>query len=89
MNLEALAKLAQDALMVSWQVSYPALLAGLVVGILISVFQAVTQIHEMTLTFIPKILAAVAAVALSWDRMMTALLSFTTRCFTNWDQFLR
>ena len=89
MTLEALAKLAQDALMVSWQISYPALMAGLIVGILISVFQAVTQIHEMTLTFIPKIIAAVAAVALTWDKMMTAMMSFTVRCLTDWNQYLR
>jgi flagellar biosynthetic protein FliQ len=87
-TLESLAKLAQDALLVSWQVSYPALMAGLIVGILISVFQAVTQIHEMTLTFIPKILAAVLAVALSWDKMMTAMIAFTVRCFSDWNMFL-
>jgi flagellar biosynthetic protein FliQ len=82
------AAVSRDALMTAWQVSYPTLMAGLVVGLLISIFQAVTQIHEMTLTFIPKILAAVVAVALTYDKMMQVMLDFTRRMFTEWEMFL-
>jgi flagellar biosynthetic protein FliQ len=88
MTLELVAAVSRDALMTAWQVSYPTLMAGLVVGLLISIFQAVTQIHEMTLTFIPKILAAVVAVALTYDKMMQVMLDFTRRMFTEWEMFL-
>jgi len=88
MNLEAVANLAQQALMTAWSISAPVLIAGLLVGFLISIFQAVTQIHEMTLTFIPKIFAAVLAVALSWDKMITAMIQFAERMFTDWNMFL-
>ena len=63
-------------------------MAALAVGLLISIFQAVTQIHEMTLTFIPKILAAVLAVALTWDTMVTSLMTFTQKMFTEWNTFI-
>lgn len=89
MTLEMLADISQNALQVAWQISYPVLLSGLLVGLLISVFQAVTQIHEMTLTFIPKILAAVLAVALMWDKMVLSILTFTERMFTDWSMFLQ
>ncbi len=88
MNMEILANIAQQALMTTWRVSYPVLLSGLVVGLLISIFQAVTQIHEMTLTFIPKILVAVATVAIYWDEMLQSIVSFTVHMFTQWNSFL-
>jgi flagellar biosynthetic protein FliQ len=86
--MEILANIAQQALMTTWRVSYPVLLSGLVVGLLISIFQAVTQIHEMTLTFIPKILVAVATVAIYWDEMLQSIVSFTVHMFTQWNSFL-
>jgi flagellar biosynthetic protein FliQ len=89
MTLEMVIALSRDVLHTAWQVSYPALMAGLVVGLLISVFQAVTQIHEMTLTFIPKILATVAVVALSYDKMMQTLIDFTKRMLSDWGPYLR
>jgi len=88
MNMEILANIAQQALMTTWRGSYPVLLSGLVVGLLISIFQAVTQIHEMTLTFIPKILVAVATVAIYWDEMLQSIVSFTVHMFTQWNSFL-
>ncbi|HPM78794.1 MAG TPA: flagellar biosynthetic protein FliQ [bacterium] len=88
MNMEILANIAQQALMTTWRVSYPVLLSGLVIGLLISIFQAVTQIHEMTLTFIPKILVAVATVAIYWDDMLQSIISFTVHMFTQWNSFL-
>ncbi len=88
MNMEIIANIAQQALMTAWQVSYPVLLSGLVIGLLVSIFQAVTQIHEMTLTFIPKILVAVATVAIYWDDMLQSIVSFTVHMFTQWNSFL-
>lgn len=55
---------ARDAIIVMLQVSAPVMLVGLVVGLVIALFQALTQIQEMTLTFVPKILAIFASLLL-------------------------
>ena len=73
--------LSKEALLVTLLVSAPMLAAGLVVGVLVSLFQAVTQIQEMTLTFIPKILAVSAALFLFLPWMLTTLVEFTRRVF--------
>ena len=54
-----------------------------------SIFQAVTQIHELTLTFVPKILAAILVVALLGSWMLRTLLDFTGNLFWNLPLFLR
>ena len=63
-------------------VAAPMLIAGLVVGIVISLFQAVTQIHEMTLTFIPKILAVALVMLFTMPWMMRVVLGFTRHIFS-------
>ena len=73
--------LSRQALEVTLMVSAPMLLAGLVVGVLVSLFQAVTQIQEPTLTFIPKILAVSLALLLFLPWMLTTLVQFTRRVF--------
>ncbi len=55
---------ARDAIIVMLQVSSPVMLVGLVVGLVIALFQALTQIQEMTLTFVPKIIAIFASLLL-------------------------
>ena len=78
MTPEYATKLGQDTLMIVLIVAGPTLVVALVVGLVVSIFQAVTQIHEMTLTFIPKILSVgiVLALLLPWTiRRMT---EFTT-----------
>lgn len=55
---------ARDAIIVMLQVSTPVMLVGLVVGLVIALFQALTQIQEMTLTFVPKIIAIFASLML-------------------------
>jgi flagellar biosynthetic protein FliQ len=62
-------------------ISLPMLLAGLVVGLVISIFQSVTQINEMTLTFIPKIIAVIAVMALTLPWMARTLVAYTQRMF--------
>ena len=59
----------------------PALLAALVAGLLISVFQAVTQIHEMTLTFVPKIVAVALAFVVCAGWMLKVLVRFAIEMF--------
>lgn len=60
-------------------VSAPVLGIGLVVGLIVSIFQAATQIQEMTLTFVPKILATIAAVVIFGPWMLSSLVNFTTK----------
>jgi len=61
--------------------SGPILLVGLVVGLLIGIFQAATQINEMTLTFIPKMLAVLATLIIGLPWMLEQILSFTQEIF--------
>lgn len=57
-------------------VAAPLLLSGLVVGLIVSIFQAATQINEATLTFVPKIIVAVVVLALAGPWMMTSLVEY-------------
>ena len=66
----------QQGLMVLLTVSAPMLLTVLVIGLLVSIFQAATQISEATLSFVPKIVAAVAVMALLGPWMMTTLVEY-------------
>lgn len=59
--------------------SMPMLLAGLVAGLAISIFQAVTQINESTLSFVPKILITIVVAILTMPWMMNMMIEFTTR----------
>jgi flagellar biosynthetic protein FliQ len=73
--------IGRQALWITLVVSGPLLIIGLVVGLLIGVIQAVTQIHEMTLTFIPKILAVVGLFFWLLPWMATKLLDYTINLF--------
>lgn len=70
-----------DALMIALKLGLPVLLMGLIVGLLISIFQAITQIQEMTLTFIPKILAMIAVLVITGPWMLDQILSYTTSLY--------
>jgi flagellar biosynthetic protein FliQ len=82
-NQDVVIQLAMEALEVGLKVSMPFLLAGLVVGLVISVFQAVTQIQEQTLTFIPKILVTGAVIALGGPWMLNVLILYTQDLFSS------
>jgi flagellar biosynthetic protein FliQ len=73
--------LARNALTITLQLALPILLFSLVVGLVISVFQAVTQINEMTLTFVPKILAVFAAGIVFGPWMLNSLMAYMTNLF--------
>lgn len=77
------------AMEVTLLVSAPMLLAGLVVGVVISIFQAVTSIQEMTLTFIPKILAVMVVFVLTFPWMLHVFLSYTENLFMNIPTYIR
>jgi flagellar biosynthetic protein FliQ len=81
MTPQSVVDMGREALMVTLMISAPPLLAGLVVGLTISIFQAVTQIQEFTLTFIPKILAVFIATMIFLPWMLQVFLSYTTNLF--------
>jgi len=76
MTPEYVIHLGQEAIYLMLIVSAPMLLAGLVVGLGVSILQAVTQIHEVTLTFIPKILVVSLALMIALPWMIQKLLDF-------------
>ncbi|TMB88295.1 MAG: flagellar biosynthesis protein FliQ [Chloroflexi bacterium] len=83
MNQDTVIHLAMQALIVALKVSMPFLLAGLVVGLAVSVFQAVTQIQEQTLSFIPKILVTGAVMAIGGPWMLSQMIAYTEALYTS------
>jgi len=77
MTPEAAIQLGKDAIFTVLLVASPMLGAGLAIGLTISILQAVTQVHEMTLTFIPKIAAVAIAIIVFMPWMLRVLLGFT------------
>jgi flagellar biosynthetic protein FliQ len=76
-NQDTVTELAVQAMTVALKVSAPFLLVGLVIGLLISIFQAATQIQEVTLTFVPKIVAVGVVVVLAGPWMLDQLIVYT------------
>ncbi|MCS7208744.1 MAG: flagellar biosynthesis protein FliQ [Fimbriimonadales bacterium] len=76
-------ELARQAMLVGLQVAAPILIAALIVGLLVSVFQAVTQIQEMTLQFVPKIVAVALVALFAGGWMLTQMVEFTARVLSN------
>jgi flagellar biosynthetic protein FliQ len=74
---------AQHAFTIALQVAGPLLLSSLVVGMLVSVFQAVTQINETTLSFVPKILVVAGALAVLGPWMATTLIGYMVSTFNS------
>lgn len=81
MTPEMVVSIGREALMVTLMVSAPMLIFGLVIGLVISIFQAVTQINEMTLTFVPKILAVALALLIFLPWIINMLTDFTRHMF--------
>ncbi len=89
MTVEFIADLANRALWITLLVSAPILGLGLAVGVAVSIFQAVTQIQEMTLTFIPKIIAIFMAIFIFGKWMMLILLNFTSNLWINLPNYVK
>ena len=79
---EQLMALAVQTYKLTLILSLPMLLAGLIVGLLVSVFQATTQINEITLTFVPKILAVVVVIIFAMPWMMNMITEYARMLFT-------
>ena len=83
MSGDVVVQLGQKALMTVMVVSFPMLGLGLLVGLLVSVFQATTSIHEQTLAFIPKILAVFVAILIFGPWMLRIMVEFVANIFIN------
>jgi flagellar biosynthetic protein FliQ len=79
MNSQMVLTMGQEALFMLLMVSAPVLGTALLVGLLVSLFQAVTQIHEATLAFVPKLIAVVVVFAVVGPWMLTMLVEYIRR----------
>ena len=80
---------AREAIQVTILVSLPILTLGLAAGLLISIFQAVTQINEMTLTFVPKILVVLLGLLFLAPWMLEHMMTFTIAVMENFPDYIR
>lgn len=83
MNSQAVLAIGQNALETAILVSAPLLLTALVIGLVVSILQAATQINEATLSFIPKLLGVFGATVIAGPWMVTTLVDHMQRLFTS------
>lgn len=89
MQLEQILDISQSAMRVAILLCAPALVFGLVVGVVTNIFQAVTQITENTLAIVPKMLAMILALVFFSPWMLETLMNFTTQLFESIPQMIR
>jgi len=80
--------IARDAMMTIIKVSAPILLIGLTVGLIVSIFQATTQVQEQSLHFVPKIIAMLVSMLLLGSWMLTVIKEFTLRMYEGMIRFI-
>jgi flagellar biosynthetic protein FliQ len=88
MNQDTVVNLATQAMDLALKVAGPLLLVGLVVGVLVSLFQAVTQIQEQSLSFIPKIVGVAAVIVLLGPWMLNQLVSYAQNLYLSIPQMI-
>lgn len=89
MTPELIMSLGQETIKTTLLLAAPLLLCALIVGLMVSIFQAITQINEATLSFIPKILAVVVALIICAPWMLDVMNKFTTTLFENIASYVR
>ena len=89
MSQEIILKLAKDTLELTLMVSGPLLMISLVVGIVISIAQVVTSIQDMTLSFVPRVIAVFVGFLLLFPWMMSILVSYTVGLLGHLERFAR
>ena len=89
MTEELIIKLGQDAIRTTAMIASPMLLGALVIGLIISVLQAVTQINEATLTFIPKMLVISLVILIAGPWMLDVMSNYTIELYENIASFVR
>jgi flagellar biosynthesis protein FliQ len=80
---------ARQAIELTLIIALPMLGVGLGVGVFVSILQAATQIQEMTLTFVPKIIAVFLALLISFPWIMDKMITFTQEIFLNFPQYIK
>ncbi|GIP52249.1 MULTISPECIES: flagellar biosynthesis protein FliQ [Paenibacillus] len=88
MSSDFIIGLAGQAVYTVLKVSAPMLIIGLVVGLIVSIFQATTQIQEQTLAFVPKIVAVLLALLMFGPWILTTLVDFTYSIFNNLSSYI-
>ncbi|MEQ8261089.1 MAG: flagellar biosynthesis protein FliQ [Alcanivorax sp.] len=83
MTPETVMSIAYQAMMVTLYLGAPLLITALLIGLLVSLFQAATQINEMTLSFIPKILGVFAVLIIAGPWLLSLIIDFTRTLFQN------
>lgn len=83
MTPESVMTIGQQALEITLMVSAPPLLTALLIGLVVSIFQAATQINEMTLSFIPKLIGIFIVLIISGPWMLGIMLDYMTRLFSS------
>ena len=88
MNQDTVVTLATQAMALALKVAGPMLLAGLVIGLIVSIFQAVTSIQEQSLTFIPKIVGVAALMVVLGPWMLNQLISYAQNLYLSIPQLV-
>ena len=83
MTPDAAIELGRQALLTSLMIGAPVLLTGMVVGLLVGLFQALTQIQEQTVAFVPKIVAMVLALGITLPWLINLMLQYSTELISN------
>ena len=89
MTPEFIIGFARQSIELTLIIALPMLGVGLGVGVVVSVLQAATQIQEMTLTFVPKIIAVFLALLISFPWIMDKMITFTQEIFLNFPQYIK
>ena len=89
MNELIIAQIGKEALKTALLVAGPALIVSLVVGLMVSVFQVVTSLQDQTIAFVPKVIAVMLVVAISFPWMIQVMVRFTTHMFTEFNSVVR
>ena len=89
MNELIIVDIARDALKTAIYVAGPALIVSMIVGLSISIFQVVTSLQDQTVAFVPKILAVMAVIVISFPWMARVMVGFATHIFTDFNAIVR
>ncbi|MGQ9720146.1 MAG: flagellar biosynthesis protein FliQ [Candidatus Jordarchaeum sp.] len=88
MTQEFVIGITKNALEITLMISLPILAVGLIVGIVVALFQAITQMHEMTLTFVPKIVAVFITILFLFPWMMQKMVFYTQQLIMNLPKYI-
>ena len=89
MTIDVVIDIIRAALIVTIEASLPMLVVSLVVGLVISIFQTVTSIQEQTLSFVPKLIAVFATLAIAGSFIFGTVSDYTIELFSNFDLYIR